>query len=41
MGDPDAVVVDRHHVRLAEAPERNIFASVKEARSAPAATTTP
>jgi hypothetical protein len=30
MGDPRAVVIDRHHVRASEAPERGIFASTEE-----------
>jgi hypothetical protein len=29
-GDPNAVVIDRHHIRLAEAPERGIYASTQE-----------
>lgn len=29
-GDPNAVVIDRHQVRLGEAPERGIFAAAEE-----------
>lgn len=30
MGDPGAVVIDRHQIRLSEAPERGIYASTQE-----------
>lgn len=30
MGDPDAVVLDRHWAKLAEAPERGIFTNAQE-----------
>ena len=30
MGDPDAVVIDRHHVRATEVPERGIYAGTDE-----------
>jgi hypothetical protein len=30
MGDPNAVVLDRHWARLAEAPERGIFTNAQE-----------
>jgi hypothetical protein len=29
-GDPNAVVIDRHHIRLSEAPERGIYASTED-----------